>query len=213
LTDSTSIDATRTLGRTCMVTGGAGYLGQRLVRALLDRGYEVHVFDRARAAFDDPRVAVFEGDIVDYESVRRAMEGCETVFHAAALIDLVGLPSRARRKRSFDVNVEGTRNILRACEASGVHRLVYTSSNNVVFDWGFNAGDETMPYAREFIDLYTETKVVAEKDVEVHFEPVLPVDKERRIAELAQLRDLGVLGAGQIADIAEEEGIVPRIRG
>ena len=70
------------------------------------------------------------------------------------------------RKRSFDVNVGGTKNLVHAAQAAGVKRFVYTASNSVVMGGQRIAdGDETLPYTTRFNDLYTETKVVAEKFV------------------------------------------------
>ncbi len=70
------------------------------------------------------------------------------------------------RQRSFAVNVEGTKNLVHAAQAAGVKRFVYTSSNSVVMGGKRIAGgDETLPYTDRFNDLYTETKVVAERFV------------------------------------------------
>jgi 3beta-hydroxy-delta5-steroid dehydrogenase/steroid delta-isomerase len=96
------------------------------------------------------------------------VDGIDTVFHTAAIIELMGGASVTDeyRKRSFAINVGGTENLVHAGQASGVQRFVYTSSNSVVMG-GQNipGGDETLPYTSRFNDLYTETKVVAERFV------------------------------------------------
>jgi 3beta-hydroxy-Delta5-steroid dehydrogenase / steroid Delta-isomerase len=70
------------------------------------------------------------------------------------------------RQRSFAVNVEGTKNLVHAAQAAGVKRFVYTASNSVVMGGKrISGGDETLPYTGRFNDLYTETKVVAERFV------------------------------------------------
>src|SRR5439155_17724318 len=70
------------------------------------------------------------------------------------------------RQRSFAVNVGGTENLVRAAQQAGVKRFIYTASNSVVMGGQRIAGgDETLPYTDRFNDLYTETKVVAEKFV------------------------------------------------
>ena len=70
------------------------------------------------------------------------------------------------RQRSFAVNVGGTENLVHAAQAAGVKRFVYTASNSVVMGGQqISGGDETMPYTTRFNDLYTETKVIAEKFV------------------------------------------------
>jgi 3beta-hydroxy-delta5-steroid dehydrogenase/steroid delta-isomerase len=151
--------------KVCLVTGGAGYTARNLVKELLGRGYTVHVFDRVRPRESDPRVKVFLGDLCHFPDVLAASQGVDTVFHVASILTLVGFADTATRKRAFDVNVEGTKNVVRACVQVGAERLVYTSSNNVVFDRRIENGDETLPYATRFVDLYTETKILAEKEV------------------------------------------------
>ncbi|KDF00948.1 steroid delta-isomerase [Mycolicibacterium aromaticivorans JS19b1 = JCM 16368] len=163
-------DATLTteLGRV-LVTGGAGFVGANLVTELLDRGHFVRAFDRAPSALPaHERLEVVQGDICDTATVAAAVDGIDTIFHTAAIIDLMGGASVTAeyRKRSFDVNVEGTKNLVHAAQSAGVKRFVYTASNSVVMGGQrIVNGDETMPYTARFNDLYTETKVVAEKFV------------------------------------------------
>ena len=97
-----------------------------------------------------------------------AVEGVDTIFHTAAIIDLMGGASVTDeyRQRSFAVNVNGTKNLVHAAQAAGVKRFVYTASNSVVMGGQrISGGDETLPYTERFNDLYTETKVVAERFV------------------------------------------------
>jgi 3beta-hydroxy-Delta5-steroid dehydrogenase / steroid Delta-isomerase len=159
---------TTELGRV-LVTGGSGFVGANLVTELLDRGHEVRSFDRAPSPLPDhPKLEVLEGDICDADTVAAAVAGVDTVFHTAAIIDLTGggAVSQENRKRSFAINVTGTENLVRAAQAAGVKRFVYTASNSVVMGGRqISGGDETMPYTERFNDLYTETKVVAEKFV------------------------------------------------
>jgi 3beta-hydroxy-Delta5-steroid dehydrogenase / steroid Delta-isomerase len=159
---------TTELGRV-LVTGGSGFVGANLVTELLDRGHEVRSFDRAPSPLPaHPRLQVVEGDICDAETVAAAVEGIDTIFHTAAIIDLMGGASVTEeyRQRSFGVNVTGTENLVHAAQAAGVKRFVYTASNSVVMGGKeISGGDETLPYTERFNDLYTETKVVAEKFV------------------------------------------------
>ncbi|MBT3221021.1 MAG: NAD-dependent epimerase/dehydratase family protein [Proteobacteria bacterium] len=74
-------------GSTCLVTGGAGYLGRHVVRELLDKGCAVHLLDRVPAFEEDDRVRNYVGDIRDYETVRAAVNGVDTVFHHASVIN------------------------------------------------------------------------------------------------------------------------------
>ncbi len=159
---------TTELGRV-LVTGGSGFVGANLVSALLARGHAVRSFDRAPSPLpQQPGLEVLEGDIRDPGAVAEAVDGVDTVFHTAAVIELLGGASASDkyRQRSFAVNVGGTENLLRAAQTAGVERFVYTSSNSVVMSGRpIAGGDETLPYTERFTDLYTETKVVAERFV------------------------------------------------
>jgi 3beta-hydroxy-Delta5-steroid dehydrogenase / steroid Delta-isomerase len=159
---------TTELGRV-LVTGGSGFVGANLVTELLDRGHHVRSFDRSPSPLAaNPRLEGLEGDICDSETVANAVDGIDTVIHTAAIIDLVGgaSVSEKQRQRSFAVNVDGTKNLVHAAQAAGVKRFVYTASNSVVMGGRrISGGDETLPYTERFNDLYTETKVAAERFV------------------------------------------------
>lgn len=160
------------LGRV-LVTGGSGFVGANLVAELLDRGLEVRSFDRVPTPLPGhPRLEVLVGDITNIEDVAAAVGTgagrADTVIHTAAVIDLMGGGSVTEeyRQRSFAVNVTGTQNLVREAQKAGVQRFVYTASNSVVMGGQpISGGDETLPYTDRFNDLYTETKVVAEKFV------------------------------------------------
>jgi 3beta-hydroxy-delta5-steroid dehydrogenase/steroid delta-isomerase len=168
MADTSGASPTAQLGR-ILVTGGSGFVGANLVTTLLDRGYRVRSFDRAPSPLPaQPGLEVLRGDICDRDVVAAAVDGIDTVFHTAALIELLGGASVTEeyRQRSFAVNVEGTKNLLHAAQAAGVKRFVYTASNSVVMGGKpIAGGDETLPYTDRFNDLYTETKVVAERFV------------------------------------------------
>jgi dihydroflavonol-4-reductase len=110
-----------------LVTGATGCVGANVVAALIARGYEVRAMVRCSStltALDglDPELA--EGDVLDPVTLSAAADGCDLVFHIAAVSDYW----RSSRARIYDVNVEGTRNALQAALENGVERLVYTSS-------------------------------------------------------------------------------------
>lgn len=163
-------DATLTtdLGRV-LVTGGSGFVGANLVTALLERGLTVRSFDRVPSplpAHDGLETVV--GDLTDAADIARVVDDIDTIFHTAAIIDLMGGASVTEeyRQRSYAVNVDGTKNLLQAARAAGARRFVYTASNSVVMGGQvISHGDETLPYTERFNDLYTETKVVAERYV------------------------------------------------
>src|SRR5579871_1875949 len=118
---------TTELGRV-LVTGGAGFVGANLVSALLERGHTVRSFDRAPSPLpQQPGLEVLEGDICEPGAVAAAVDGVDTVFHTAAVIELLGGASASDkyRQRSFAVNVGGTENLLRAAQTAGVKRFLY----------------------------------------------------------------------------------------
>ena len=116
-----------------LVTGGAGFIGSNLVRALLERGDDVVVLDNfatgSRANLDGLDVKVVEGELRSYERVHNAVRGAEVVFHFGAL----GSVPRSVQDplTSNAVNVEGTLNVLLAARDEGVRRVVYSSSSSV----------------------------------------------------------------------------------
>jgi UDP-glucose 4-epimerase len=116
-----------------LVTGGAGFIGSNLTRALLERGDEVRVLDNFstgnRANLAGLDVEVVEGELRSYERVHNAVRGTELVFHLGAL----GSVPRSVQDplTSGAVNVEGTLNVLLAARDEGVRRVVYSSSSSV----------------------------------------------------------------------------------
>ncbi|MFI5302712.1 MAG: SDR family oxidoreductase [Polyangiales bacterium] len=148
--------------RLALVTGGAGFIGSHVVRALVGDGWRVRVMclpgDDARnlAGLEVER---FVGDVTDLESVRRAVTGARRVFHLAALYALwVRDPSRLHA-----VNVDGTRNVLRAAREAGVERVVHTSS---IARFGGQGADHRATEASPFAlgstgDLYSQSKYVS----------------------------------------------------
>jgi UDP-glucose 4-epimerase len=116
-----------------LVTGGGGFIGSNLVRALLDRGDEVRVLDNFstgnRANLAGLDVDVVEGELRSYERVHNAVRGTEIVFHLGAL----GSVPRSVQDplTSSAVNIEGTLNVLLAARDAGVRRVVFSSSSSV----------------------------------------------------------------------------------
>lgn len=149
-------------GLRALVTGGGGFLGRAIVTRLLKRGLAVRSF--ARGEYPDLAllgVEVTRGDLDDAAAVRRACEGCDIVFHAAARPGVWGDYADYYR-----TNFLGTVNVVEACRAAGVPRLVYTSSPSVVFHGGdMENASESVPYPAHFEAAYPETKSMAERYV------------------------------------------------
>jgi UDP-glucose 4-epimerase len=116
-----------------LVTGGGGFIGSNLARALLERGDEVRVLDNFstgnRANLAGLDVEVVEGELRSYERVHNAVRGTEIVFHLGAL----GSVPRSVQDplTSSAVNIEGTLNVLLAARDEGIRRVVFSSSSSV----------------------------------------------------------------------------------
>ena len=111
-----------------LVTGGGGFLGKSIIRALLDRGERVRSFCRGDYPFlREWGVEVVRGDITDPAAVDAAVAGCEAVFHVAARVEMWGPYATF-----YAINTQGTLNVIAACQAHGVGRLIYTSTPSVV---------------------------------------------------------------------------------
>lgn len=152
------------VGPVCLVTGGNGYVGKHLVRRLLELGCEVRALDLD--PFEgNPRATSIVGDIRRMGDVQAACVGVDTVFHTAAIINTLTLARPSVRRQVFGVNVLGTECVIRACRATGVKKLVFTSSIAVAVDRPIREGDESMPYVDRdgLTDLYSQTKSRAEQ--------------------------------------------------
>jgi 2-alkyl-3-oxoalkanoate reductase len=147
-----------------LVTGGTGFVGQQLVRKLTARGDTVRCLVRKRsntATLAKIGVELAEGDITLPDSVLGAARGLDVVYHCAAKVGAAG-----DRSDFYLANVEGTQNVIRACAAAGVARLVHVSTQSVTFDFtDKHYADEATPFPAKYRDPYSETKALAEKEV------------------------------------------------
>lgn len=106
-----------------LLTGGTGYLGRAVARALESRGHELVLFARSASRSGLPGTAI-DGDVRDPAALQRAAAGCDALMHSAALVSIW-----RRRRVDFDeTNVGGLRNAIGAAARAGVARVVYTSS-------------------------------------------------------------------------------------
>lgn len=147
---------------TALVTGGGGFLGGAIVRALRQRGWAVRSFTRtAYPWLEEFGVEQVLGDLADPEAVNRAVAGADVVFHTAARAGVWG-----RAADFYATNVTGTENVLAACKAAGLRKLVYTSTPSVVHGGGdLEGANESVPYPTHFDAPYPETKATAEQAV------------------------------------------------
>ncbi|WCE06125.1 2-alkyl-3-oxoalkanoate reductase [Pseudoxanthomonas sp. JBR18] len=147
-----------------LVTGGGGFLGQALCRGLVERGHEVISFQRG----DYPALAAMgvgqiRGDLADLHAITHAVAGVDAVFHNAAKAGAWGSYASYHR-----ANVVGTDNVIAACRANGVSRLVYTSTPSVTHRATHpveGLGADAVPYGEDFQAPYAATKAIAEQQV------------------------------------------------
>ena len=154
-----------------LVTGGAGFIGSHIVDRLLDEGFKVRVLDNLStgeiknlAQHQNKKSFQFiEGDIRNFDLVKRAVEGVDAVFHEAALVSVTR--SVENPLLSNEVNITGTVNLLKACVDAHIKRFIYASSCAVYGD------TETLPnhenLAPKPLSPYAVEKLAAEKYAKV----------------------------------------------
>lgn len=145
-----------------LVTGGGGFLGQAIVRRLVERGDHVRSLTRNfYPVLETMGVDQIQGNISDSETVARACENRTIVYHVAAKP-----PPWGRYADYHQTNVVGTQNIIDRCLDRDQSRLIYTSSPSVVHNGrDIEGGDESMPYPNKFSNHYAKTKAIAEQSV------------------------------------------------
>lgn len=149
---------------TTLVTGGSGVVGRALLRHLVAGDLKVKALarsDRAASTVAQCGAEAVKGDILDYGSMVEAMEGCDVVFHVAGSNEMC----RADPSVLYRVNVDGTRNTLRAAAAAGVRRMVFTSSATSLGEERGSIGDEAAPHRGWFLSNYERSKYESEQAV------------------------------------------------
>jgi dihydroflavonol-4-reductase len=157
-----------------MVTGGSGFIGGALVDALVAQGRPVRALARSEQAAEALRARGAEpvtGDVLDTDSLDRAMAGCDVVYHAAGVNSFCLPDPRPMEK----VNVEGSANVVAAAASAGVRRVVYTSSAAALGEVHGTVGNEESPHRGWFLSQYERTKYLAEVRV-LHDAKALNVD-------------------------------------
>ena len=148
-----------------LITGGAGFLGARIITELRElaanRGRTVLVRNVDLRPSESADESVL-GDISDPDVLDRVTRGIDIVIHSAAMIDWGNTP----RSRVFEVNLDGTRNVVSAAKRHGVRAVLYTGTMDVVMDGGpLEDIDESQPYPARFLDAYSESKALAEQAI------------------------------------------------
>ncbi len=149
-----------------LVTGATGFVGSWIARVLCEAGHQVRILHRASSslqAIEDLEVERYIGDVTEPDSLETAVNGVDWVFHVAAISDYW----RNGKAIIYDVNIEGTCNLLSACEKMGIDRFIFTSSAAAV---GFDPEGKTVDETHHFsidprLSPYGHSKFLAEAEV------------------------------------------------
>ena len=173
-----------------LVTGATGFLGSHVARKLVERGERVRILLRKTSRtsnIDDFDAERAYGDILDIDSVRQALKGCDTLYHVAGIVS----SRKSDYRRMEEINVKGTFNVLSSALEAGVKKAVYTSSVAAIgVDPGGGIANEKTLFTLEPMGIqYINTKYYAEKEALKFYEKGLP---------LVIVNPSVVIGAGDI---------------
>ena len=176
-----------------LVTGGTGFLGQHLTKALLERGHGVHLMGRNFAQVEsliNAGALPVPVDLRDSEAVSDACANVEAVYHVGAFSAPWG-----KRSDFFEINVGGTEAVIAGCLKHHVRRLIYVSSPSVVFN-GYDQHNvtEKVSYPRSFASIYSLTKKLGED----------AVNRAASDLEVVILRPKAIFGPG-------DQSLLPRL--
>jgi dihydroflavonol-4-reductase len=176
------------------VTGGTGFIGGRLVRRLRDRRDEVVVLVRnpeKASGLEAIGCRLIEGDLTSEDAIRSGVEGCDAVFHAAAVYK-VGIP-KSERGAMYESNVRGTERVLDAAIEANVARIVYVSTVAVFGNTRGEVIDEryTRP-GNDFLSCYDETKYLSHQ---------VALDRIEKGAPILIVQPGGVYGPGDHSEL------------
>ena len=147
----------------CLVTGGAGFVGSNIVLALVEKGYDVIVFDdyslgsEKNLAGVKDKIRITRGDIRDLEIIRKLTNGVDCIFHQAAASSTIMFLSDLRN--ALSVNIDGFLNVLTAAMENGVKRVVYASSSTVYGNSPIPFTEDVKPMPGNF---YASSKLCGE---------------------------------------------------
>jgi dihydroflavonol-4-reductase len=159
---------------TVLVTGGTGFVGSAVVRALVERGDKVRVLARRTSKVDELTalgVEIAYGDLLDQTSIEAALAGCDTLYHVAAIYELWVQD----KQKLIQTAVDGTRNAMEAAHKTGVSKVVYTSTSATIGAAKGEVGTETTPHRGYFLSAYEEAKHKAEQVAWEYVEKGVPI--------------------------------------
>jgi dihydroflavonol-4-reductase len=185
-----------------LITGGTGFVGSNIALRLAERHWDVRILQRPGSSTELLEGGPFEfvpGDVLDPDSLPPALRGIDVVFHAAGVVDYWNQGS----ERMYQVNVEGTRNVMEACLRSGVERVVHTSSTaamgihpDVVVDesYKFNVKPERF--------IYGHSKFLAEEIVFDYIRRGLPAVIVNPTTVIGP-RDIRKVSSGMVVEVVK----------
>lgn len=156
-----------------LITGASGYLGQRLAMKLAENGEKVHALIRnphAVKTLEHSNIKVFFGDVSDIDSIKAGMEGCDAVFHVAALARVWVRDS----EDFYKINVDGTANVIRASQEMHISKFILTSSTGSIGPSLNLPNNEETPRWSSFNNDYEISKSLAEKELLKHVDDGFP---------------------------------------
>jgi dihydroflavonol-4-reductase len=159
------------------ITGGTGFIGEKVVKRLRDRGDDVVALVRSRekgAKLEQMGATLVEGDLSSSDAINAGVQGCDAAFHIAAVYK-VGIP-KSEHEAMYDANVRGTERVLDAAFEAGVSRIVYVSTVNVFGNTKGEVVDES--YERpgdDYLSYYDETKYLSHQVAKERIEKGVPV--------------------------------------
>ncbi|MFW9911330.1 MAG: NAD-dependent epimerase/dehydratase family protein [Candidatus Thorarchaeota archaeon] len=178
-----------------LVTGATGFIGRKLVAALVEEGHDVTAFVRptSNKAGLPEGIRYCEGDMLDEPSLKNAVEGQDAVIHLAAYFDFY--PTDV--DLLYRVNVEGTRNLMKACVGTSVQRFIYCSTTETIGPVRYPPGNEDTELRPQFD--YAKSKIEAECAIR-------EITNETDLGHVI-IRPTGSMGEGElyvIYEIAQE---------
>lgn len=157
------------------VTGGTGFLGKQLVKALSGFGEEIHLLVRKNSNtinIDTQQCKIFYGDVTNIHSIKQAMRGCDTVFHMASLVKAW----TRNPDEFFQINVEGFCHVMECALEEDINRFVYTSSFMAIGPSdGIANTEQTIHDPGHLHNQYERTKYLADRMIPEYLGKGLPI--------------------------------------
>ena len=170
-----------------LVTGGAGFIGSHISEKLIEKGYEVIIFDDFSTGKKEnvPKKAkIIVGSVINKNELEKAVKGVDYVFHLAAM---VSVPLSFQKKdECFKINIDGTRNVLDASLKNKVKKVIFSSSAAIYGDNKNLPLNEKEPYSS--LSPYAESKIEGEK---------LCIEYQKKGLDTCSLRYFNVYGKRQ----------------